>query len=275
MSTSSKHKEHTVSNNVNTQENNVIDHRSKKFADGFNNGGAAPAEAVSSSILKAHQVLLNTYAKGFEDYLGAFDQWAEFAIDIENQNGSSQIVRRLEYNLANKCQAAWIALYGNRTEEEVKQHAKTDVRTVRFCATENVNYWEARWFGNQNDANTTFINDDGEVIYTGDTGTVKAGLIDQQDGMYGPSFEKQNCMIRLEEARLNLAMCKAEYEMYAAMYETLIGTNYVFKPYEENRTPVVTQDKAVKMASKAAALAVKYGRNSPITIVKKAGTNAA
>jgi hypothetical protein len=212
-----------------------IDHR-----DGSQGGAAAP-EAVTSQQLTAHTALVNTYADGFSSYINAFEQWAEWAGQMENNNGSSQLVRRTEFNFTNKCQQAWIQLNGNRSQEEMQKGEGGERRTVRFSARENVAYWEGQWFGSHNTEKNTFVNEEtGEIINTGDNDTVTNGLKDEPDGMWGPSYKKQNAAVRYEEAKLNFNMCKAEFEMYNEMYGLITGKAYEYKPYAEDKSRLET-----------------------------------
>ncbi len=52
----------------------------------------------------------------FSKYISALVDWAEFASQMETQNGVSKVTARLEYELSNRCNGIWAALYGNTTD---------------------------------------------------------------------------------------------------------------------------------------------------------------
>lgn len=182
--------------------------------------------AVSSLTMKKSGSLLKYLVEGFEEYAMKFNNWADFAVQMENSDEVSQVARRLEYNFNQKCSQAWLALYGNRTQEQVQRHEGVEGR-IRFCASENFNYWESVWE------------------------TTK----DEEDGIWGPSNKKANAAVRFEEARLNWEMCMAEYELWSNMYGLVTGQAFTYKPFTEHvERPMSDNNKSLAaklMASKS------------------------
>lgn len=143
--------------------------------------------------------------QGFASILDKTADWVSFAGDIQNQDNSSQIVRRMEFKVTQRAQGAWIAMFGNRNAEAVEKGLEADKRTVRFSAYENRNYWEAQW----------------------------EAIRDEADSKYGPSAKKVNTMLRLEEARLNYEVCLAELKLWTELYAHLTDKAYIYVPYKE------------------------------------------
>lgn len=132
--------------------------------------------------------------------------WLAFATQMDpNADGKTVVERRLQYTAKNDANQAHIALYGNRSIAQVQSGEKVVSKTVDFCASNNLAYWEARW----------------------------ESIKDEDEGMRGASPEKMLTMVRTEEARLNWAMVKAKYDAAVALYEALMSIPYVYEPYAE------------------------------------------
>jgi len=190
-----------MSKNVATLENAVYD--TQRFAEGPESANN-PSSAAGSflSILELHQSKMNE----------ALAEWLDLATQMEpDQNGKTQVERRLAYPFFNETQGTHVALYGNRTIDEITSGATVTSNTVNFCATENLNYWENRW----------------------------DKIKDEEDGMNGASYEKSNCLVRLEEARRHWGYVNAKHALNIAMFELLNSVPYEYKKYEE-RKPVAT-----------------------------------
>ena len=183
----------------------------QRFAETAESGNNYSKEAASFlSVLESHQAKLNN----------ALAEWLDLACQMDaDQNGKTQVERRLAYPFFNEAQQTHVALYGNRTIDEITSGAAITSNTVNFCATENLNYWENRWDRAK----------------------------DEEDGMNGPSYEKSNAFVRLEEARLHWSYVKAKHELNVAMFELLNGVPFEYKKYEE-RKPVATTSSNSTMA---------------------------
>jgi len=191
----------------------------QRFADGAESGNnISKAGATFLSVLEIHQAKMNE----------ALAEWLDLATQMDpDQNGKTQVERRLSYPFFNEAQQTHVALYGNRTIDEITSGAAVESNTVNFCATENLNYWENRW----------------------------DKIKDEEDSMNGPSYEKSNCFVRLEEARRHWAYVSAKHKLNVAMFELLNGEPFAYKKYEE-RKPVATATKS-STASLAAKLMAK------------------
>ena len=191
-----------MSNNVKAISTAIYD--TQRFADGAESGNTTSKAAASFlTVLESHQVKLNE----------ALAEWLDLATQMDpDQNGKTQVERRLSYPFFNEAQQTHVALYGNRTIDEITSGATVESSTVNYCATENLNYWENRW----------------------------DKIKDEEDGMNGASYEKSNCFVRLEEARRHWAYVNAKHKLNVAMFELLNGEPYAYKKYEE-RKPVTTQ----------------------------------
>lgn len=136
----------------------------------------------------------------------AIADWLAFAVQMDpNADGKTVVERRLQYTAKNDANQAHIALYGNRSLKQVQSGEKVVSKTVDFCASSNLAYWEARW----------------------------ESLKDEDEGLRGASPEKMLTMVRAEEARLNWAMVKAKYDAAVSLYEALMSVPYVYEPYAE------------------------------------------
>jgi hypothetical protein len=161
-----------------------------------------------SSLNSGAASLIKTIEENHAKVMSAFADWIDLAIQMDpDQDGKTQVERRLQYPTKNQANQAHIALYGNRTLTEASEGVKNGSSTVNYSASENLNYWEEKW------------------------DTIK----DEEDGMNGPSFAKCMTFVRLEEARNNWAFIKAQYEAAVSLYETLMSIPFVYEPYEEKK----------------------------------------
>jgi hypothetical protein len=172
-------------------------YNSQRFSDGPESGNDGSRAAGSFlSVLEKHQAKFND----------ALAEWLDLASQMDpDPNGKTMIESRLSYPFYNEAQQSYIALYGNRTEEEVQTGQKMEIANNRYSARENLAYRENRW-----DA-----------------------IKDEEDGMNGPSYAKSSAYTYLMEARLNFGMMQAKHALNVAMYELLNGIPFVYKPYEE------------------------------------------
>lgn len=154
-------------------------------------------------------------AKNFETYLSALVDWAEFASQMETQNGQSKVTARLEYSLQNKCSGVWADLYGNTTDVSFipDKDTQMDQRT-RFCARLNLAYWENRAIEYR--ANNPHVDKKHDQYSAVDAAN---------------DIEWANILVNKREAMLNYNRLVTEYNMVVSMYELVTGAAFVYKPY--------------------------------------------
>lgn len=228
---------------------------------------------VNSSALSLTNALTVALVDGFENWTKRLQDFADFAVLVENNDGSSQINRRLEFPINQKCQQAHIALFGNRSAEEIEKGEGTERRSARFCASLNLAYWERRWFGDNTLADTgghmqvaEYVDpSSGEIIRntaTGGNATYAPGFVNEPDGQWGASPEKQSCMIRFTCAKKNYAMVRAEYDLWTSVYTVLTDKAFEYVPYQEKTTVAPKNQSQFASAAAAAAAAMKADMES-------------
>lgn len=189
-----------------------------------------PAQEEATALNTGAANLMKVIDHGQSKIASALADWLDLAVQMDpDQYGRTVVERRLQYTSKNNANQAHIALYGNRTISDVQSGNKIVSKTVDFCATENLNYWENRW----------------------------DQIKDQEDGMNGPSFEKSVTFVRLEEARLHWNYVKAVYDAAVELYETLMSVPFVYEPYPEKQ--VVETRQAPNNISLAQKLLKKAG----------------
>lgn len=155
--------------------------------------------------------------QNFQKYISALVDWAEFASQMETQNGQSKVTSRLEYSLQNKCSGIWADLYGNTTDTSFipDRDTQMDQRT-RFCARLNLAYWENR----RNDYRA------------------KNPHVDKKAPEYASveaanDMEWMNIIVNFRESLLNYNRLVAEFHMVVGQYELVTGKAFVYQPYTE------------------------------------------
>lgn len=179
--------------------------------------------------------------KDFQVYISAFADWAEFASQMETQNGASKISARTEYELNNECSNVWAALYGNTTDTQFIPDKNTEMdQRTRFCARLNMNYWQDRL--------TTFYANNPHL-------DPRADEYNEMDA--ATDMELMNIIVSLEEASRNHERLRTKLNMIRNMYETITGAEFVYKPYavqQRNSTSVAANAKlGVALLKRAAA----------------------
>lgn len=159
--------------------------------------------------------VLAKFESDFSSYISAFADWAEFASQMETNNGQSKVTARLEYSLNNECSGIWAELYGNTTDTQFipDRNSELDQRT-RFCARLNVMYWEQRY---------------AEYLDKNPTMDPTADEYNEQDA--ASDMELLNIIVSMNEAQLNHARLLAKFNMARNLYETITGAEFVYKPY--------------------------------------------
>lgn len=159
--------------------------------------------------------VLAKYEADFTSFISAFTDWAEFAAQMETNNGQSKITARLEYSLNNECSGVWTELYGNTTDTQFIPDKNTEMdRSIRFCARLNVMYWEQRY---------------AEYVAKNPTMDPQADEYNEQDA--ASDMELLNIIVSMNEAQLNHARLLAKFNMVKNLYETITGAEFVYKPY--------------------------------------------
>lgn len=159
--------------------------------------------------------VLAQFEKNFTKYIEAFADWAEFASQMETNNGQSKVTARLEYSLNNECSGVWAELYGNTTDTQFipDRNSEIDPRT-RFCARLNVMYWAER--------KDNYLDKHPNL----DPAAAEYNEMDASSDM-----ELLNIIVSLEEAQLNYNRLITKFHMVREMYETITGAEFVYKPY--------------------------------------------
>lgn len=151
----------------------------------------------------------------FNKYLSALVDWAEFASQMETQNGQSKVTARLEYSLQNKCNGVWADLYGNTTDVSFIPDTNTQMdQRTRFCARLNLAYWENR-----------------ALSYRADHAYVDKKSPEYSAIESANDTEWTNILINKKESALNYNRLVTEFHMTSAMYELVTGKGYVYVPY--------------------------------------------
>lgn len=169
--------------------------------------------AANSAAASLVSIFENAQKKSME----AFVNWADFAIQMETQNGSSKVTARLEYEITNRLNGVYVALYGNTLD--LTSIPEKDARipsTLRFCARLNIAYWEDRY--------ATYLKDNPQV--------------DKKHDEYSEVHATNdlafiNILVSKEEAWLNYKRLMADFNGLKEIYEALTGVAYVYVPYRE------------------------------------------
>jgi len=181
---------------------------------------AVKQESASASLLKLIE-------DGNRSSEAAIADWAAFAVQMDpDMNGKTQVERRLLNKYQRRTNEAWVALYGNRTMADVEAGRDGGSSTANYSAHSNLAYWEAKWESVKYQA-----------IRTDETVGEHADRVRAEEGLQlldeDTTPEQAIVRGRLEEARLNWAMCLAEYESSKNVYEILASVPYVYTPYTE------------------------------------------
>lgn len=180
---------------------------------------AKPEAVTAQAITEATRfvTLLEKEQAKVNDALGT---WFDVAFDLNNQDGTKQIARRLEYPFQQEAQRSWIALYGNRTQKELETNDPEALKrnTVRFCASEQLKYREAAWYGPSED-DQRFKN----------LGADFNGWSSVPDNQYGePDAAKIDALERLNETNFWHLYCLAQWNMWNNLYSLITGEAFVY-----------------------------------------------
>lgn len=160
--------------------------------------------------------VLAKYESDFQKFISAFADWAEFAAQMETNNGQSKVTARLEYSLNNECSGIWAELYGNTTDTKFipDRNAELDQRT-RFCARLNTMYWQQR-----------------KDEYLDKHPNVDSTAQEYNHLEAASDMELLNILVSYEEAQLNYNRLLAKFNMARNIYEAVTGAKFVYKPYQ-------------------------------------------
>lgn len=151
----------------------------------------------------------------FTTYISAFADWAEFASQMETQNGQNKVTARIEYSLKNECSGVWAELYGNTTDTQFIPDKNTEIdQRTRFCARLNTMYWQ--------DRKDSFLARNPNL-------DPEAPEYNEMDA--ASDMELLNILVSLEEAQLNHNRLLAKFQMARNIYETVTGKEFVYEPY--------------------------------------------
>lgn len=159
--------------------------------------------------------VLAKFESDFSKFISAFADWAEFASQMETNNGQSKVTARLEYSLNNECSGVWAELYGNTTDTQFIPDRNTEMdNRTRFCARLNLAYWE--------DRKASYLDKNPNLDPT-------AQEYNEMDAM--ADMELLNILVSLQEASLNFNRLLTKFNMLRNMYEHITGAEFIYKPY--------------------------------------------
>lgn len=174
--------------------------------------------------------LIDIIDKGSGKFTSAIADWASFSAQMQNENGSSQVQRRLQFISNNLSNLMHSQFFGNRQPFKLTPSGHLDVdnngnriyqmptesemrqQSVRFAAKQNLDYWE-----------------DQESKYLSE-----ARLNGQTEEQYADDLNYQNIIVRKEEALLwhNVVWALG---YWVEVFEYLTGEAFIYKPYEERK----------------------------------------
>jgi hypothetical protein len=159
--------------------------------------------------------LLAIMATGMEKELSATADWAEFASQMETQNGVNKVTARTEYELNNEISNVWSALYGNTTDTSFIPDRNTELdQRTRFCARLNVQYWQNRI-----------------DIYRDQNPHVDPAASEFNEAAAATDLEYTNILVSYNEAILNMNRLLAKFHWRKEAYEFMTDSAYKYKPY--------------------------------------------
>ena len=167
---------------------------------------------------------------GWAKEIAATAEWAEFACQMETQNGVNKVTARTEYEDNNECSNIWSALYGNTTDTNFipERGAELDNRT-RFCARLNVAYWQDRV-----DAHKT------------NNPHLDPAAPEYNELEAANDLEFANMLVNYNEAILNMNRLLAKFYRIRSTYEFKTDSAFVYKPYNvQVRKPAHPENKGL------------------------------
>jgi len=174
--------------------------------------------------------ILDTLTKGQEEFTKMLAEWITFAGNMENDDGSNQVARRLQFMANNMANLHHNQFYGNRQPFRLTPNGKLDIdhqgnktfilpseqemrqASIRFAAKQNLDYWEDRVSKFVQEAQTN-------------------GLTEAE---YAEDFNYQGYVVREAEARMwyNTLL---SFGFWTDILEMLTGEAYIYSPYQERR----------------------------------------
>ncbi len=190
--------------------------------------------------------LLDTIDAGQKAFTDQLADWITFAGNMENDDGSNQVGRRLQFMANNMANLHHNQFYGNRQPVRTTPNGKLDIdnqgnktflppseeemraSSVRFAAKQNLDYWEERVSSYIKDAQTNGLTPD----------------------VYEDDFNYQAMVVREAEARMWFNVLQA-FGFWTDVLEQLTGEAYIYSPYGERRSSAT---KPANVAALAASL---------------------
>ncbi len=169
--------------------------------------------------------------RGSGQFVSAIHDWSSFSGQMQNENGSSQVQRRLQFIANNISNLFHQQFFGNRQPFRLTPNGRsldvdnngnrlyqppteTEMRSqsVRFAAKQNLEYWE--------DQLAKYL--------------TEAQANGQTEEQYADDLTYQNILVRKEEALLwhNVLLSMG---FWVEVLEYLTGEQYIYQPYEEKR----------------------------------------
>lgn len=196
-------------------------------------GAGTTARVLEDESLKIPHFakeILDTITNGQEAFTKNLAEWITFAGNMENDDGSNQVARRMQFMSNNMANLHHNQFFGNRQPFRTTPSGKLDVdnagnktflppseqemrqASIRFAAKQNLDYWEERVSKRVQEAQTN--------------GLSEADLADD--------FAYQNDLVREAEARMWYNVLVA-FGFWTNVLEMLTGEAYIYSPYQERR----------------------------------------
>lgn len=198
--------------------------------------------AINAPVSKV-TAIIKMFEDGHHKVMSATADWLDLALDMPpTQDGVPLVTAVMQYELNNECQQAWTAFYGNRTTEEIKKGLVTEAdNKAIWCAEQRLAYTETIWFGDSQTNSQYELN----------VGNRTTNLSQEEEGMHGPSLEKQQALTNYMLAMLNYTRCKARLDAAMEAYDFIVGQPYEYQKFERKTT---VRPASAEAASKAAAI---------------------
>lgn len=160
--------------------------------------------------------------KGNDSMVSAMADWLSLATQMDpNANGRTMVEMRLSYPITNLCNLHHQQLYGNRTIEEAQLEQKLEFTNNAFCSFQNLRVRQNQW----------------------------ENVKDEEDGMQGPSAQKDQAFLNFEEAQLWNNVCMANYRAATALFEEIFAEPFVYKPYDQKPRTIAGGANAARLAA--------------------------
>lgn len=168
--------------------------------------------------------------KGHDSIASTFADWLELSARMDAYNSGKTVVEaRTSYPVTNICNLWHNQLYGNRTLAEAQLEERLEFPNNAYCSYQNVKVREQQY----------------------------EAVKDEEDGMQGPSAEKDTAFLNKEEAVLWNAYCLANYHAACTLFEEIFAMPFVYKPYDQKPRTIAGSANAKRLAEERKALLAK------------------